>query len=270
MGSSTDWGLAISVFVAAIVEMVEALTIVLAMGMTRSWKSTLTGVGVALVALTGFTAATGYAMATWLPRSSLQLVIGVLLLIFGLQWLKKAILRSAGRKAMHDEARIYQNKVNAAAAAGNKVRFGLDWFSFVVSFKGTFLEGVEVVFIVITFGLNANNMPVAILGAVAAVVVVLLAAIVIHAPLTKVPENTLKFGVGLLLATFGTYWAIEGLGSLTPSHTSLEWVLSDLVLLPILAGWLLLSFVLVRILKVPADQVPVIEIVNPVSVREEA
>ncbi|BAS18574.1 conserved hypothetical protein (plasmid) [Arthrobacter sp. Hiyo8] len=170
---------------------------------------------------------------------------------------------------MHDEARIYQNKVNAAAAAGNKVRFGLDWFSFVVSFKGTFLEGVEVVFIVITFGLNANNMPVAIMGAVAAVVVVLLAAIVIHAPLTKVPENTLKFGVGLLLTTFGTFWATEGLGALTPSHTSLEWVLSDMVLLPILAGWVLLSAILVKILKVPADQVPVIEIVQPVSVREE-
>ncbi|UKA57234.1 COG4280 domain-containing protein [Arthrobacter sp. FW306-2-2C-D06B] len=251
MGSSTDWGLAISVFVAAIVEMVEALTIVLAMGMTRSWKSTLVGIGAALVALTGFTAVTGYALATWLPRSSLQLVIGILLLIFGLQWLRKAILRSSGRKALHDEALIYEKQAKAAAAAGNETRFGLDWFSFVISFKGVFLEGVEVVFIVITFGLNAHNMPVAILGAVAAVVVVLLAAVVVHAPLTKVPENTLKFGVGLLLATFGTFWAIEGLGSLTPDRASLEWIGSDFVLLPILAGWLLLSVVLVRVLRVP-------------------
>lgn len=269
MGSSSVWGLAISVFVAAIVEMVEALTIVLAMGMTRSWKSTFAGIGVALVALAGFTAVTGYALATWLPRSSLQLIIGVLLLIFGLQWLRKGILRSSGRKAMHDEALIYQNKVNAAKAAGNEVKLGLDWFSFVVSFKGVFLEGVEVVFIVITFGLNANNMPVAILGAVAAVVVVLLAAIVVHAPLTKVPENTLKFGVGLLLTTFGTFWAVEGLGSLTPDHQSLEWIGSDLILVAILAGWLLLSFVAVRVLKVPPERVPVIEVINPVPARKE-
>ncbi|WP_336854327.1 hypothetical protein [Sinomonas albida] len=258
MGSTAEWGLAVSVFVAALVEMVEALTIVLAMGMTRGWKSALAGVGAALVALSAFTAATGYALATWLPRASLQLVVGILLLIFGLQWLRKAILRSSGRKALHDEAQVYEKETQAAQAAAHDVRFGLDWFSFVVSFKGVFLEGVEVVFIVITFGLNARNMPVAILGAAAAFAVVLLLAVVVHAPLTKVPENTLKFCVGLLLATFGTFWSIEGLGSLTPSHQALEWLGSDLALLPILAGWLVLSAVLIRVLKVrPTRPAPV-------------
>ncbi|WP_415855684.1 COG4280 domain-containing protein [Sinomonas sp. G460-2] len=250
MSSAAVWGLAVSVFIAALVEMVEALTIVLAMGVTRGWKSALTGVVAAIVALSAFTAATGYALATWLPRASLQLVVGILLLIFGLQWLRKAILRSSGRKALHDEALVYEKETKAAAAAGSEIRFGLDWFSFVVSFKGVFLEGVEVVFIVMTFGLNAGNMPVAILGAAAAFVVVLVAALAVHAPLTRVPENTLKFCVGLLLATFGTFWSIEGLGSLTPSHGGLEWLGSDLALLPILAGWLLVCAVLIRVLKV--------------------
>ncbi|QNE35616.1 COG4280 domain-containing protein [Leifsonia shinshuensis] len=265
--SSAVWGLAISVFVAAIVEMVEALTIVLAMGMTRSWKSTIWGIVAALVALTAFTAVTGYALATWLPRSSLQLVVGTLLLIFGLQWLRKGILRAAGRKGLHDEAAIFEKKSKEAAAAENRTFLGLDWFSFIISMKGVFLEGVEVVFIVITFGLNAHNMPVAIIAAVAAVVVVLILAVVIHAPLTKVPENTLKFGVGMLLTTFGTFWAIEGLGAVTPSGQSLEWPMADFILIPILAFWILLSIVLVRILKVEPS--PIVRQVASATAREE-
>ena len=252
MGSSAVWSLALATFVAAVVEMVEALTIVLAMGMTRSWRSTLWGVAAALVALAGFTAVTGYALATWLPESALQLVIGGLLLVFGLQWLRKAILRSSGRKALHDEAMIFEEQRREALEASGEKRFGLDWFSFVVSFKGVFLEGVEVVFIVITFGLNAHNVPVAVAGAVTAAVVVLVLAVVIRTPLTKVPENTLKYGVGLLLATFGTFWAIEGLGIFTPGHESLPWPGEDLVLLPLLAGWFLLTRVLVMALRRPA------------------
>src|ERR1700754_609320 len=131
MGSSAVWSLALATFVAAVVEMVEALTIVLAMGMTRSWRSTLWGVGAALVALAGFTAVTGYALATWLPEAALQLVIGGLLLIFGLQWLRKAVLRSSGRKALHDEALIFEEQRQEALAASCAKRFGLDWFSFV-------------------------------------------------------------------------------------------------------------------------------------------
>lgn len=254
MGSSAVWSLGIATFVASVVEMVEAMTIVLAMGMTRSWRSTLWGVGAALAALVVFTAAAGYALATWLPEAALQLVIGALLLIFGLQWLRKAILRSSGRKAMHDEAKIFKEQEAAARAAGTKEKFGLDWFSFVVSFKGVFLEGVEVVFIVITFGLNADNMPVAVAGAVSAVVVVLALAAVIKTPLTKVPENTLKYGVGLLLATFGTFWAVEGLGIFSPGGHSLEWPGEDLILIALLIGWLALSRVFVAVLRVPSDE----------------
>lgn len=249
MGSSAVWGLGLATFVASIVEMVEALTIVLAIGMTRSWRSALWGVAAALLALVAFTAAAGYALATWLPEAALQLVIGTLLLIFGLQWLRKAILRSSGRKAMHDEAAIFKEQEAAAREAGTQMRFGLDWFSFVISFKGVFLEGVEVVFIVITFGLNADNMPVAILGAGSAVLLVLLLAVVIKTPLTRVPENLLKYGVGLLLATFGTFWAVEGLGIFGPSGESLEWPGADIALLALLVGWLTLSRVLVAVLR---------------------
>lgn len=235
--------------------MVEALTIVLAMGMTRSWRSTLWGVVAAGVALVLFTAAAGYALANWLPEAALQLTIGTLLLIFGLQWLRKAILRSAHLKAMHDEAEIFEEEQAAARAAGDTKHLGLDWFSFVVSFKGVFLEGVEVVFIVITFGLSAQNMPVAIGGAAVATLVVLALAVAVRRPLTKVPENTLKYGVGLLLTTFGTYWAIEGLGILSPGGHSLEWPGSDLALLALLAGWFALSRALVAGLRVPQGEV---------------
>src|SRR5881392_3697404 len=181
------WALVVGTFVAAFVECVEALTIVLAMGLTRGWRSALAGTVAALVALTAFTAVVGYALATWLPRSALQLVVGVLLLVFGLQWLRKAILRSAGLKARHDETEEYREQTEAARAAGDERRFGLDWFGFVVSFKGVFLEGVEVVFIVITFGLNAHNVPLAAGGAAAAGVIVLGAGAIAHRPLTRVP-----------------------------------------------------------------------------------
>jgi uncharacterized membrane protein len=253
MGSSAVWSLGAATFAAALVEMVEALTIVLAMGMTRSWRSTLWGVVGALVALAVFTAVAGYALASWLPEAALQLVIGGLLLIFGLQWLRKAILRSSGRKAMHDEAAIFAEQQAEARGAGSVVRLGLDWFAFVVSFKGVFLEGVEVVFIVITFGLNADNMPVAVVGALTAVVVVLGLAVAIRTPLTRVPENTLKYAVGLLLATFGTFWSIEGLGIFSDSGDSLSWAGDDLVILILLVGWLVLSRVLIAGLRVPTQ-----------------
>jgi uncharacterized membrane protein len=238
------WGLVIAVLLASIVEMVEALTIVMAMGMTRSWRSTLLGVGAALVALAAFTAAAGYALATWLPEAALQLVIGTLLLIFGLQWLRKAILRSSGLKAMHDEDEIFAKEVADAHKAGS-VSQGLDWFSFVVSFKGVFLEGVEVVFIVITFGLSADNMPVAIVAAVTGCVLVLVLGVAIRGPLSRVPENTLKYGVGLLLAGFGTFWAAEGLGIVNDGHESLDWPGADLAIVALILLWFGLSRVLV-------------------------
>jgi Ca2+/H+ antiporter, TMEM165/GDT1 family len=245
MGSGAVWGLAVATFAAAAVEVVEALTVVLAMGVTRSWRSALAGSGAALVALAGFTAVTGYALASWLPRSALQLTVGTLLLIFGLQWLRKAILRSSGRKAVHDENAAFRRQTEAARAAGEQRRMGLDWFSFVVSLKAVFLEGVEVVFIVITFGLNANNVPVAVVAALAAIVVVVVAGVLARGPLTRVPENTLKYGVGLMLASFGTFWAAEGLGALRPGGESLAWPGGDAAILALLAGWLLLSRALV-------------------------
>ena len=245
MGSGAMWGLAIATFAAAAVEVIEALTVVLAMGVTRSWRSALAGTVAALVVLAAFTAVAGYALATWLPRSALQLTIGTLLLIFGLQWLRKAILRSSGRKPRHDEQAAFRRQTTAARAAGRRQRLGLDQFSFVISFKAVFLEGVEVVFIVITFGQGANNVPVAIFAAVAATVIVVAAGAAVGGPLTRIPENALKCGVGLMLASFGTFWAVEGLGALRHGGEALTWPGGELAILALLAGWYLLSRTLV-------------------------
>jgi uncharacterized membrane protein len=255
MDSATA-GLVVAVLVASIVEMIEALTIVMAMGMTRSWRSTLLGVAAALISLTLFTIVAGYGLATWLPEAALKIVVGTLLLIFGLQWLRKAILRSAGRKAMHDEDAIFAAEVEEARAAGSTPNTGVDWFSFVVSFKGVFLEGVEVVFIVITFGLSAGNVPVAAAAAAAGVALVLVVGGVVRGPIARVPENTLKYAVGLLLAGFGTYWAVGGLGIFTGDHESIEWPGEDLALIAVLLGWLLLSRILIAFLRrrSPEDQ----------------
>jgi|SRR6266487_857170 Ca2+/H+ antiporter, TMEM165/GDT1 family len=246
MGLGVTLGLVVATFTASFVEFVEALTIVLAMGLTRGWRSTAYGVLTAVVALVGFTAVAGYALARWLPESVLQLVVGALLLIFGLQWLRKAVLRSSGLKALHDEDTAFADHAAAARTAGQETRFGLDWFAFVVSLKGVFLEGVEVVFIVITFGLNANDVPVAAAAAAAAGVVVIAAGTLAHRPLSRIPENTLKYAVGLLLASFGTFWAVEGLGVVRSGRESLEWPGHDLMILVLLAAWFLVTRALVR------------------------
>jgi uncharacterized membrane protein len=245
---SATVGLIIAVFAACFVEMVEATTIVMAMGFTRSWRSAVLGTVAALVSLAVATVIMGYALATWLPESALQLVIGTLLLIFGLQWLRKAILRSSGRKAIHDEEEIFRKESEAARAAG-QTGGSFDLFAFMVSFKGVFLEGMEVVFIVITFGLSADNIPVAATGAAMAVVVVLSLAVALRRPLSMINENLLKYGVGLLLATFGTYWAVEGLGIFRADQESLGWPGHDLALIALLVAWLLLSRVFVAVLS---------------------
>jgi Ca2+/H+ antiporter, TMEM165/GDT1 family len=239
-------GLLVATFTASFVEFVEALTIVLAMGMTRNWRSTLVGAAAAAVALAGFTAVAGYALATWLPEALLQLVVGSLLLVFGLQWLRKAVLRSSGLKDLHDEDQAFAAQTATAEAVARETRMGLDWFAFVVSFKGVFLEGVEVVFIVITFGLNAGNVTLAALAAAAAGVVVLVAGVLAHRPLARIPGNTLKYGVGLLLSTFGTFWAVEGLGIVRSGEGSLQWPGGDLAIPVLLAAWFALSRILVR------------------------
>lgn len=252
---AATWGLVLTTFLACFVEMVEATTIVMAMGYTRSWRSALTGVAAALVALVVVTIAFGYALATWLPESALQLVIGGLLLVFGLQWLRKAILRSAGRKATHDEDAIFQAEVAAAKAAAGRSG-GLDMFSFMVSFKGVFLEGMEVVFIVITLGLNAGDILGAATGAAVAVVSVLLLAAILRRPLSMVNENLLKYAVGLLLAGFGTFWVVEGVGIFRPGHESLDWPGHDLALVALIMAWFVVSRVFVAALREPARSGP--------------
>jgi Ca2+/H+ antiporter, TMEM165/GDT1 family len=242
-------GLAASTLLASAVEFVEAFTIVLAMGLTRGWRSTLAGTVAALLALVGVAAVAGYALVNWFPKSGLQLGVGFLLLVFGLQWLRKAILRSSGLKAKHDEDETFREETEAARQAASEKKWGLDWFGFVVSFKGVFLEGLEVIFIVITFGLNAHSMPTAIGGAVVGGVIVLVAGIALHKPLARVPENTIKFAVGLLLSTFGTFWAVEGLGVFGGGDSSLAWPGGDAAILAVLTAWIVLSWLAVRVLS---------------------
>jgi Ca2+/H+ antiporter, TMEM165/GDT1 family len=245
--TSGDLGLIVATLLASGVEFVEALTIVLAMGTTREWRSTWAGVAAAIVALAIITAIAGYALQRWLPESLVALVVGTLLLVFGLQWLRKAILRSAGLKALHDEEAAYRAEVEAANAAGADRRLGLDWFAFVVSFKGVFLEGLEIVFIVITFGLNAGSIPLAIVGASLGGIIVLGAGFALHRPLARVPENTIKFAVGLLLTTFGTFWSVEGLGWFSAGEERLHWPGGDLALPVLLAAWCALAWTTIRL-----------------------
>lgn len=241
-------GLAASTLLASAVEFVEAFTIVLAMGLTRGWRSTIAGTVAALAVLSGAAAVSGYALVDRFPESALQLVVGSLLLVFGLQWLRKAILRSAGLKALHDEQETFRAETEAARAAAGETRLGLDWFGFVVSFKGVLLEGLEVIFIVVTFGLNAHSMSTAVVGASIGGALVLVAGIAVHRPLARVPENTIKFAVGLLLSTFGTFWSVEGLGAFRAPSRSVEWPGGDAMLLGVLAVWCALAWVAIRVL----------------------
>jgi uncharacterized membrane protein len=236
-----DLLLFLSAFLASAVEMVEALTIVLAVGLTRGWHSTLRGVAAAAVALALVIAVLGPAISA-LPFDVLRLVVGGLLLVFGLQWLRKAILRASGYVALHDEAAIYARERDEALHGGSGRRDGLDWYSFTVAFKGVFLEGLEVAFIVVTFGTaRSGGVALAALAAGAAFVVVGLAGALARAPLSRVPENTMKFAVGLLLTTFGTFWSAEGAGAAWPGD--------DLALLGILATLALGSLAAVRVLR---------------------
>jgi len=210
--------LILTVFVACAVEAVEALTIVLAVGITREWRSTFQGMAAALVVLAVITAIVGPAIS-YLPLTALRLVVGALLAIFGLQWLRKAVLRATGYKALHDEASAYLKQVAAAEQATSQARRGVgDWYSFTLAFKGVLLEGLEVVFIVITFGDNQHNVLAASIGAVAAVIVVVITGIAVRGPLTKVPENWMKFCVGVMLMSFGTFWGAEGAGVAWPGN----------------------------------------------------
>ena len=206
----------LAVFLACSVEAVEAVTIVLAAGTARDWRSALSGSLAALAALAVIVAALGPAL-TVLPLTALRLVVGGLLLVFGLQWLRKAILRASGYKALHDEDEIFRttaaHAADAQAQAHGRVR---DWYAFTLSFKGVLLEGLEVAFIVLTFGSNQHDIPLATLAAGVAVVLVAAAGFAIRAPLARVPENAMKFVVGIMLTAFGTFWGAEGAGAQWP------------------------------------------------------
>jgi uncharacterized membrane protein len=233
--SGLEIGLAVSVFFACVVEAVEALTIVLAVGTTRSWRSAMTGVGAAILALAAIVAALGPAI-TSLPINVLRVGVGGLLLVFGLQWLRKAILRSAGLKAMHDELQTYEEETEAARAEGIK-RTALDGYSFAIAFKGVLLEGLEVAFIVVTFGANQHHVALAAAAAGLAVLVVLAAGVAARAPLSRVPENTMKFAVGVMLSSFGMFWGAEGAGA--------NWPGGDAALLVLIPGTLLAAVAMV-------------------------
>jgi uncharacterized membrane protein len=211
--------LVLSAFLASAVEMVEALTIVLASGVSRGWRSSLTGVGAATVVLAAVVAALGPAL-TIVPIGVLRLVVGALLLVFGLQWLRKAILRASGFKALHDEDAIFTRELEEARGAARDERAGVDWYGFTLSFKGVLLEGLEVAFIVLTFGSTQASIPLAAAGAAAALVLVAAVGVAVRAPLTRVPENTMKFAVGTMLTTFGIFWAAEGAGASWPGSDS--------------------------------------------------
>ena len=251
--------LVLTVFVACAVEAVEALTIVLAAGLTREWRSTLQGMGVALVVLAAIVAVVGPAL-TLVPLTGLRLVVGALLAVFGLQWLRKAILRAAGYKGLHDEEAIYTRQVTAARAATAEGRRGVrDWYAFTLSFKGVLLEGLEVVFIAITFGANQRNLGLAALGAVAAVVTVAAVGFAVRAPLARVPENTMKFAVGVMLTSFGVFWGAEGAGVSWPGHDAALLVIIPVTLVVALGYVALLRRAHAAAARAAADAVPSVE-----------
>jgi uncharacterized membrane protein len=245
--SGADFALFISVFLACAVEAVEAVTIVLAAGTSRNWRSASQGVIAALILLASLIFLLGPRIER-LPQDTLRLAVGGLLLVFGMQWLRKAILRASGFKALHDEEKIFSNEVSAAHSAARISHFVVtDWYAFTLSFKGVLLEGLEVVFIVLTFGViqkgtNPQAFLLAVWAAIIAVVIVTIAGFAIQKPLSKVPENTMKFIVGILLTSFGIFWGAEGAGA--------HWPHQDLSLIAIIGFVITICFGLVEILKV--------------------
>jgi uncharacterized membrane protein len=218
------------VFLASAVEAVEATTIVLAAGTARDWRSALMGVGGGLLTLSAVVAALGPALGV-IPLHALRLVVGGLLLVFGLQWLKKAVLRASGHKELHDEDETYRRELLAAQGArARSVGYVDDWYAFTLSFKGVVLEGLEVAFIVLTFGGNQHDIPLAAIAAICAVMAVAALGVIVRGPLSRVPENIMKFAVGVLLCSFGTFWGAEGAGAHWPGSDA-----SLLVLVPLYA-----------------------------------
>lgn len=206
-----------SAFIASLVEVVEAFTIVLAVGTLRGWRPAAFGTVAALGVLGALIALLG-PLLSLVPLHLLQLVIGILLLLFGMGWLRKAILRAAGIIPLHDEDAIFASEAAHLGKAADRRRTSLDWIAGLTAFKAVLLEGLEVVFIVIAVGAGRGLLWRASLGALAACVIILAIGVAIHKPLAKVPENTLKFGVGTMLSAFGVFWTGEGLGIAWPGH----------------------------------------------------
>lgn len=213
-------------FLASLVEVVEAFTIVLAVGTVQGWRPALTGSAIALVSLAIIVAVLG-PLLTLVPIDALRLAIGVLLLLFGLRWLRKAILRAAGRMAERDEAKAYTKQTAELQSAAAQKQASLDWIAGLASFKAVLLEGIEVVFIVIAVGATRSLVIPASIGALAAVVVVAVVGAAVHKPLSRVPENLLKYIVGVMLTAYGLFWAGEGMG--------IDWPGADLALLGLAA-----------------------------------
>ena len=256
--SGSQWALAVSVFLACAVEAVEALTIVLAVGTTRSWRSALYGVGAGVAALAVVIAVLGPAVGS-IPIGALRVVVGGLLLVFGLQWLRKAVLRAAGLKALHDEDAIFAREAAAARDASAGGRGAIDGYAFTIACKGVLLEGLEVVFIVLTFGTNQHDIGLAAAAALAAVLAVVGAGVAVRAPLARVPENTMKFAVGVMLSSFGCFWLAEGAGA--------DWPGGDASLLALVLGLALFALALVLWLRAPATTAAADEMPAPGAER---
>jgi uncharacterized membrane protein len=237
--SGAELGLTVSVFLACAVEAVEALTIVMAVGYTRSWPSALSGVGAAVVVLGALVAGLGKAL-TSVPIDDLRILVGIFLLAFGLRWLRKAVLRAAGLKALHDERDAYELQRAAARAAG-RTSGAFDGYSFAISLKGVLIEGLEVVLIVTTFGANQHRLGLATAAAGVAVALVIGAGIAVRAPLARVPENTMKFAVGVVLSSFGIFWSGEGAGVRWPGGDAIL-----LAIIPLVFATSLVAVVLLR------------------------
>jgi uncharacterized membrane protein len=251
----TLWTSFVPSFLASIVEFVEALTIVLVIGVTINWRSSLWGAITALGALAILIATFGAALVTFVPLGVLRLVIGLILVLFGLQWLLKAVLRYSGLKALHDEAAIFereQREVAAMKISGSQQ--SINGFGFATCFKAVLLEGLEVAFIVVSFGTSVagseaektSGLLMASLGASLAALVVIVAGILLRHPLTKIFENTLKYVVGILLSSFGTFWAGEGLG--------VDWRLGDLTILLLALLYFVASATLVFLSRTKATK----------------
>lgn len=223
-------------FLGAGVEFIEALTIIMAVGAVRGWKSSITGGLSAVVVMGALVAIIGAPLVRVMGINWVQLIVGLFMLLFGIRWLHKAILRYSGLVARHNESDNYDKEMQRQKEHGN-VSKGLDKFAFVTSFSGTFLEGLEAVFIVITFGVSTNSMSSSIIGAAAALAVVVILGIVLRKPLAKIPENTMKYVVGVMLTSFGAFWIGESM--------NLSWPQKDLSILYIVATMVAVTFLIV-------------------------